>query len=35
LFAAAILGGKHPEVRKRLAAWRQKRTAEVLAQTIE
>src|ERR1700722_15001738 len=31
LLAAEILGNKHPEVRARLKAWREKRTAEVLA----
>jgi 5-(carboxyamino)imidazole ribonucleotide mutase len=31
LLAAEIVGNKHPEVRARLRAWREKRTAEVLA----
>jgi 5-(carboxyamino)imidazole ribonucleotide mutase len=30
LLAAEILGNKHPEVRARLKAWRQKRTDEVM-----
>jgi 5-(carboxyamino)imidazole ribonucleotide mutase len=34
LFAAQILGAKRPEVRAKLKAWRDKRAAEVLAQTI-
>jgi 5-(carboxyamino)imidazole ribonucleotide mutase len=31
LLAAAIIGGKHPEVREKLRAWRKKRTEEALA----
>lgn len=31
LLAAAIVGGKHPEVREKLRAWRKKRTDEALA----
>lgn len=34
LLAAAIVAGKHPEVRERLRAWRQKRTDVVMAGTI-
>ena len=30
LLAASILGGKYPEIRARLEAWRQKQTASVL-----
>jgi 5-(carboxyamino)imidazole ribonucleotide mutase len=30
LLAAAIVGGRHPEVRERLAAWRAKRRTEAL-----
>lgn len=33
LLAAEIVGNKHPEVRARLAAWREQRRAEVLGQT--
>jgi 5-(carboxyamino)imidazole ribonucleotide mutase len=33
LLAAAIVSLKHPEVRERLRAWREGRSAEVLAQT--
>ena len=33
LLAAAILGNKRPEIRARLRDWRQKRTADVLADT--
>jgi 5-(carboxyamino)imidazole ribonucleotide mutase len=32
LLAAEIVGNKHPEVRARLRAWREKRTAEVMAE---
>jgi 5-(carboxyamino)imidazole ribonucleotide mutase len=32
LLAASIVGGKHPEVRERLRAWRAKRTAEAREQ---
>jgi 5-(carboxyamino)imidazole ribonucleotide mutase len=32
LLAAAILGGRHPEVRERLRAWRKARTEAVLAE---
>lgn len=31
LLAAAIVGGKHPEVREKIRAWRKKRTDEALA----
>lgn len=34
LLAAAILGGKHPEIRVRLKAWRAKRKAEAAKETI-
>jgi 5-(carboxyamino)imidazole ribonucleotide mutase len=33
LLAAAIVGGRHPEVRERLRAWRAARTAEVMGDT--
>jgi 5-(carboxyamino)imidazole ribonucleotide mutase len=33
LLAASIVGGRHPEVRERLRAWRAARTADVLADT--
>ena len=33
LLAAAILGGKHPEIRERLAAWRKKAQAAALKDT--
>jgi len=33
LLAAAIVAGKHPEVRERLRAWRERRTADVLLET--
>jgi 5-(carboxyamino)imidazole ribonucleotide mutase len=34
LLAAAIVAGRHPEVRERIRAWRSARKDEVLAQTI-
>ncbi len=34
LLAAAIVAGRHPEVRSRLAAWRAARKQEVLAQPL-
>jgi 5-(carboxyamino)imidazole ribonucleotide mutase len=34
LLAAAIIAGKHPEVRERLRAWRAKRRDEVLQQRL-
>ena len=33
LLAAAIVSGRRPELRERLRAWREKRSAEVLAET--
>ena len=33
LLAAAIIAGKHPEVRARLRTWREHRTADVLIET--
>jgi 5-(carboxyamino)imidazole ribonucleotide mutase len=33
LLAAAIVAGKHPEVRERVRAWRAQRTAAVLSET--
>ena len=33
LFAAAIIAGKHPEVRDRLRVWRERRVADVLQQS--
>jgi len=35
LFAARMLARRHPDLRERLAAWKQARMAEVLAQVIE
>jgi 5-(carboxyamino)imidazole ribonucleotide mutase len=34
ILAAQIVGGKHPEVRQRLRAWREARRNEVLAQQL-
>jgi 5-(carboxyamino)imidazole ribonucleotide mutase len=34
LFAAAIIGSRHPEVRERLRAWRAARREQVLAQKV-